>query len=177
MPIRAPILFLSALFLLVAGCGSSSTDPDALEPAAVAGTYALTTLTFDPQGVLPEMDVRSRIESEHRPTLALTAQGAAQVVFLDPTTELTQTVNGTFSTSSTEVEITFAQNSDYPRFLLSRRMAFTHTAGPPTLTFQGPAPDGVSRQRLVELIPEWEGEQLLNPTPGDLRVVFTRSGG
>ncbi len=177
MSIRAPLLWLSSLLLLVGGCGSSSTDPDTLEFGAVAGNYALTALTFDPRGVLPEMDIRSRIEPEHQPTLTLTAQGAAQLVFLDPNTELTRTVGGAFSASSTEVELTFAQNSDYPRFLLSRRMVFTYTVEPPTLTFQGPAPDGVSPGRLRELVPDWEEEQLLDPTPGALRVVFTRSEG
>ncbi|CAN5240108.1 hypothetical protein BH23GEM2_BH23GEM2_19100 [soil metagenome] len=46
---------------------------------------------------------------------------------------------------------------------------------PGTLTFDGESPDGVDRQRLVQLVPEWQGEQLLDPVPGRLIIVFMKA--
>lgn len=44
----------------------------------------------------------------------------------------------------------------------------------PVLVFSGAPPDGVSRQRLVGIVQDWQQEQLLDPVPGTLRVMFTR---
>jgi hypothetical protein len=46
---------------------------------------------------------------------------------------------------------------------------------PRRLRFDAAAPDGVNRARLIELAPALANEQLLNPVPGDLAVIFTRS--
>ena len=45
---------------------------------------------------------------------------------------------------------------------------------PGVLEYLEEAPDGVRRGRLIELVPEWADEQLLDPVPGVLQVVFTR---
>jgi hypothetical protein len=67
----------------------------------------------------------------------------------------------------------FASNATYGQLLFSRRMDFTLSGT--SLLFDDAAPDGVTRARLIELVPAFGNEQLLDPTPGDLRVTFARS--
>jgi hypothetical protein len=155
---------------LLAGCGGDAAGPSRTD---LAGTYFVTTLSFDPQGVLPEVDILARLADE-APRLILAPGGAAQLVFEDPATGLINIANGTYSTPQGGVRIDFGTAPAYRNVLLSRRMTFTEDAGG-TLRFQGTAPDGVSRQRLVQLVPELAGEQLLDPVPGQLTVIFTLS--
>jgi hypothetical protein len=159
--------------LLVIACGDDPVEPG-IPFADVAGTYTLSVLAFDPQGVLPEVDLLARIPAANRPSLSLTTAGLSQLVFLDPTTGLTRTVNGTFSTSPTHVRLDFGSSQDYRAFALSRRMDFEQVTATGNLVFTGSSPDGASRTQLLLLVPEWQNEQLLDPVPGSLRVTFRR---
>ncbi len=162
-----------AVALLAAACSDDPAEPT-LSNDDVAGTYNMTVLAFDPQGVLPEMNVLVRLNTT--PQLILTTSGTAQVVFLDPISGLFRTIGGTYRTTTTGVRIDFNASSLYRELLLSRRMEFTHSgpaAGPKTLTFNAAAPDGVNRTRLLQLVPEWVTEQLLDPAPGILRISFS----
>lgn len=160
-----PAIALAALML--AGCGDAS-GPSRTE---VAGTYLLTALTFDPQGTLPAVDILARLDGE-APRLVLAPAGEAQLVFEDPATGLITTTNGTYSTPQGAVRIDFGSNTAFRNVLLSRRMTFDETTAG-TLVFDALAPDGVDRARLIELVPEFANEQLLDPVPGQLTVVFT----
>lgn len=163
---------LGALAVLPLGGCSSSTDEGGVDISTVVGTYVLTTLRFDPQGSLPDVDILPTL-SEANTQLILTSDRAAQVVYRDPATQLVVTIGGSFRTTANGVRLEFAANSQYRQLLLSRRMDFT--LGGASLFFDGEAPDGVSRARLQALVPAFQGEQLLDPTPGRLRVTFTRS--
>jgi hypothetical protein len=161
------------LALPLAAC-SDSTSPDDGELEAVVGTYALTTLRFDPQGTLPDQDILAALGNSNT-QLILTSDRAAQVVYRDPVTQLFVTIQGTFRTTSGGVRLEWASNSQYRQLLLSRTMNFTFNAGAGTLVFDAEAPDGVLRARLQALVPAFQGEQLLDPTPGRLQVTFTGS--
>jgi hypothetical protein len=154
-------------------CGGDPAGPSRPE---VAGTYVLQELRFDPQGVLPEMDLLPRLAVTNV-ELVLAPTGEAQLRYMDPGTGLFTVADGVFSTPTAGVRIHFQAAGPLDRLLLSPRMTYTYQDEPPVLTFDGPAPDGVSRQRLIELVPEWSGEQLQSPVPGNLVVVFTGVGG
>lgn len=149
-------------------CGGDAAGPSRSE---VAGSYQLTALTFDPQGSLPGVDALERLGASAR--LVLAPGGEAQLVFEDPETGLITTANGTYSTPQSAVRIDFGTNTASQLVLLSRRMTFG--AAGATLRFDGASPDGVARERLVQLVPEYADEQLLDPVPGLLVVEFTRS--
>lgn len=170
--VRSTIVAL-ALTLAVgaSACGDSGTEPEGLDIDLVVGTYDLTTLRFDPQGSLPATDVLPTLGQDNV-QLILAPGRTAQVVFQDPITDIFTTLAGTFRTTETGVRIDFAANAAYRELLFSRRMDFDLAGS--NLTFDADAPDGVQRERLLELVPAFEGEQLLDPTPGLLRVVFTR---
>ncbi len=166
---------LAALLLVpaVGACGDDSpTEPPGLELSLVVGTYDLARLTFDPQGSLGNTNVFPALGQDNV-QLILTESRTAQVVFQDPITSLFTTLPGTFRTTETGVRLDFASNAGYGQLLFSRRMEFV-LAGT-SLTFDAEAPDGVSRSRLVELVPAFDGEQLLDPTPGTLGVTFARA--
>jgi hypothetical protein len=95
-------------------------------------------------------------------------------VFEDPVTGLITTANGAYSTPDDGVRVDFGTDTAFRSVLLSRRMAFNANSEG-TLTFDATAPDGVDRDRLIELVPEFANEQLLDPVPGQLTIVFTRS--
>lgn len=163
---------LMAAALVVLACGS---DPSSPARTDVAGTYDLTQLRFDPQGVLPEVDLFARLGAENLPRLVLAPAGEAQLIFRDPATGLITTTTGSYSTPEEGARIDFGSDPAFRRVFLSRRMTFIHSESPGTLSFDAAAPEGVDRQRLLELVPEWADEQLLDPVPGRLIVVFTES--
>jgi hypothetical protein len=164
----ATLLLGAALMLACGGDPSSPTRPD------VAGTYALAELRFDPQGVLPEVDLQPRLEITDV-LMVLAPGGEAELRWIDPATGLSQTVRGIYSTPVGGARIHF--DARPTRLLLSSRMTFDEDPATGTLRFDGPAPDGVPRQRLIELVPEWSDEPLVDPVPGRLVVGFSRAGG
>lgn len=154
----------------VIACGG---DPSGPSDPSVAGVYTMTELRFDPQGSLPEVGLLDRVASV--PSLVLTREGLAQLVFTDPSTGLVTTANGGYSTPREGARVAFDSGDLVGRVLLSRRMTFTYDASAGTLHFTGTPPDGVSRERLLQLVPEWSDEQLIDPVPGVLTVTFTRT--
>lgn len=162
---------LAALVALCVASGCSG-DPSGPSRPEIAGAYVMTALVFDPQGSLPEVDILPRLGAGNVPQLVLAPSGEMQLIFEDPNTGLLTVTTGSYSTPSNGARIDFGSNTTYERVLLSRRMTFEYSA-PGTLTFDGEA-SGVNRQRLRQLVPEWEGEQLLDPVPGRLVIVFTR---
>jgi hypothetical protein len=161
---------LGLVAILLIGC---SDDPVGPPRSEVAGTYVLTELAFDPQGSLPEVDILPRLTGDV-PRLILAVGGEAQLVFENPATGLITVANGTYTTLTSGVRIDFGTDTVYRNVLLSRLMTFdSSTAG--TLMFSGTSPDGVARARLLQLAPEYAGEQLLDPVPGQLTVAFARS--
>lgn len=161
---------LAILVALAGACGDDGPSGPTLDINLVAGTYNLTVLTFDPQGILPQNDIRATLGTA--PQLILNTSGAAQIVYQDPATNLFTTIAATYRTTADGIRLDFASNSPYASLLLSRRMDFTFSSSPKTLTFEGEAPDGVSRARLIQLVPQLANEQLLDPVPGVLRVIF-----
>src|SRR3712207_4656723 len=95
------LLILGALLL---GCdGDELAAPD----IDVRGNYTLTELTFDPQGSLPQIDLRARTTGSV-PRLVLVNAGRAQLVFEDPETGLVTTANADYSiTNSGDVRVDF----------------------------------------------------------------------
>lgn len=172
MKFSSALCTLAAVAMIAGACGDDGPTEPSLERSEVAGTYALTVLSFDPQGSLPAVDLHARLGDAVPPRITLTTDGQVQFLVQDPVSDLALTVNGTYTTTSTGVRITFS--GLYADLLLSRTMHFSWAAG--TLTFSGAAADGVSRARLLVLFPELEGEQLLDPVPGQLTVTATRGG-
>lgn len=164
---------LPVLMLMLGSCGGDPSSPAREE---VVGTYAMTALSFDPQGVLPEVQLLGRLAGA--PSLILAPAGQAQLVFQDPATGLFTVADGTYTTPQGGVRLDFGATTSYRNMLMSQRMTFDDS-GTGVLSFNGPPPDGVDRARLVQLVPEYADEQLLDPVPGVLVVVFTRveSGG
>ncbi len=161
-----------AVVLSAAACGDSG-DPTQVIAIDPKGSYDLSVLAFDPQGILPQTDLKSRI-TESLPRLTIANNGQAQLVFTDPETSLVTVSNATYVvTNAGEVRLDFGTASTvYRKALLSRIMTFSYTTSTKTLTFTGPSPDGVTRSRLVQLVPEWANEQLLDPVPGTLTIQF-----
>lgn len=163
---------LLAILPLVACSDSTSTDVTDLD--AVAGDYSLTVLRFDPQGSLTDQNILAALGVEEV-QLTLTLDREAQIVYRDPGTQLIVTIPGSFRPTAEGIRMVLASNSQYRQLLLSRTMEYSFNAAAGTLVFDGEAPDGVSRARLQALVPAFQGEQLLDPTPGVLRVTFTPS--
>jgi hypothetical protein len=166
--VLAPLMFAGAFTL--AGCGDS-TGPS-IDTSLVVGTYAMTALSFDPQGSLPAIDINARLNTSVQ--LIVSNTGALQIVYQDPVSNLFTTIQGTYRGTEDGVRIDFASNSAYDGLLLSRRMDFAYDSTTTTLSFNAASPDGANRQRLLQLAPELANEQLLDPTPGTLHVTFKR---
>lgn len=170
-------LLLSLSAVLVFAACSDSSDPVQVVDVDVRGNYDLTALKFDPQGVLPEVDLKSRITSTI-PKLNLATNNQAQLVFTDPNTGLITVSNATYTVNNAGNQISLdfgTANTSYTQTFLSRKMTFGYNQTTHALTFSTASPDGVTRARLIQLVPEWKDEQLLDPVPGTLTVVFQLS--
>lgn len=170
---RHTLSILSILlgFLGLSACGSdgpSVTGPDLND---LVGTYALTQLTFDPQGALPEVDLLAVLGTS--PDLIVASDKQAQIVYQDTISGLFTTISATAKTTKTSLRLTFSGNSSYADLILSRTMDFTVVEGISRLVFDGEAPDGARRQKLTRLVQDWQDEQLFDPVPGRLKVTFT----
>jgi hypothetical protein len=162
-------------FLLAAVLLNGCDDSDPTAPNLdIRGNYALTELTFDPQGSLPAIDLRTRITETTIPRLVLANNGRAQLIAEDPSTGLVTTADASYAViDSTHVRVTFdAGSTMHEGSFLSRRMTFTYDPATRHLTFTGASPDGIDRPSLIEAVPEWQQEQLLDPVPGTLHIVF-----
>ena len=161
---------LLALPALLLGCGG---DPSGPARTDLAGNYLMAELRFDPRGSLPEVDLLPALGAGDAPRLTLVADGRAQLILQDPATGLLTTADGSYSTPGSAVRLAFESGGAFEAVLLSRQMTF-EAVEDGRLEFRDEAPDGVARQRLIELMPDWADEQLLDPVPGSLQVVFTR---
>jgi hypothetical protein len=170
--IRPSPLILTAVFASTVGCGGDGPSVTGLDMEDLVGTYSLTKLSFDPQGALPEVDILAALGTA--PELIVTANNQAQIVYQDPITMLFTTIAATTKATKTALRLNFAGNSAYADLLLSRTMDLTFSEAVGALSFDDESPDGVRRQKLTRLIPEWVGEQLFDPVPGRLRVTFLR---
>jgi len=167
---------LAGIVALAACNGGDEPLEPGIDVGEVTGTWALTQLAFDPQGVLPETDILTLLGTT--PQLIVTPAKVAQLVFQDPVTHLYTTANGSVRTTPTGIRVDFDKGAGYGSLLLSRQMTYelqySFDQSIPVLVFNGNPPDGVSRQRLVGIVQDWQQEQLLDPVPGTLRVTFTR---
>lgn len=163
---------------VLAGCGGDSSPIEPERPD-VTGTYTLTDLWFDPQGSLPDINLMARLEGP-LPSLVLAANGQAQLVSRDPQTGLVAVAGATYTfTPANKVQFTFEAGSTlHAQTFLANAMQFTFVEPPRTLLFDATVPGGgISRAALLRLVPEWEDEQLFDPVPGDLTVVYRVGGG
>lgn len=162
--------------LAIAACGDDDVSgPDLLTRDQVGGVYTMTELSFDPQGSLPSQDILAVLEQAQVPTLNLSPTvNSFQLVFTDPATSLVETVDGTYTLTSTQVRLAFSAGDETFGELLfpeTPRFVFAEN-GETTLTLDTDA--GVSLERLRELVPALEDEPLTDPVPGQLRVTFQR---
>ena len=169
---RRGVVLLLPMFLTLGACSEDTPTEPRLDVAAVAGTYTMTGLSFDPQGSLPATDILA--ELTQAPTLTLTTNRQVQILMRDPITTLVVTINGEFQTTTSGVRLEFGDQSSIDRLLLSTRQDLTFDQQTGTLSFSGSVPGGVDRTALIALVPSLEDEQLLDPTPGTLAVEFTR---
>lgn len=167
---------LAALALAACGDGSDFTAP-VLELEVVQGLYDVATITFDPQGSAPAADVLAALEEAGTsPTLNIGLTGSFQLFFRDPASGNVQTLNGTVEPTTTGVDLVFASQASADLFLFPRVLPLEFDEAAETLSFSGATE--VSRTRLQQLYPElYAEEQLFDPTPGFLSVVFVRSDG
>jgi hypothetical protein len=168
---------LALVALLLIG-GAAACDDDPSEPNIprddVVGTYGITSITFDPQGSLPAVQIHTRFGTTIPASVIVSSNGTLQFVVQDATTSQLITVNGSYQLTSTGIDVSFPSSSPFEQIILSERMRFTFNDAASTLTFSGDV-DDISRARLIALVPELADEQLLDPTPGTLSVTLTRA--
>lgn len=166
------ILAVLAAATLLAACDDNGTNPPDLN---VRGTYLLTELSFDPQGSLPAVDLLARLQTATIPRLVIGTSGRAQLVFENPSSGLITIAPASYDiTSAGDVRIDFGSGSNtlYRTVMLSEEMTFAFDSTAHTLRFSAESPDGIDRESLLDLVPEWVGEQLFDPVPGLLIVNF-----
>lgn len=170
------LALLAPLLLGVGGCDDDGgpTDPT-IDLELVEGLYEVVTITFDPQGSAPAADVLSALEAGGiSPTLNIGRTGAFQLFFRDPVSGNIQTLNGSVEATEDGVRLVFPSQAAADNFLFPRTLPLAFDEVEATLSFGGSA--DVSRTRLQQLFPElYAEEQLFDPTPGFLSVVFSRT--
>jgi hypothetical protein len=164
------VLKLTLVSILAAGCGDGPVEPN-LTRDEVAGAYVVTSIAFDPQGSLPEIDIAARLSDLGKPqaSLSLAADGTAQLLFEDPGSSLLRLVQGTYRTTPTGITIDLGSVGAYADLLLPRVATYERAADG---SFDLELSTSVSREALFDLAPEWAEEPLLDPVPGQLRVNF-----
>ena len=171
---RMAMALIAALLGGACGDDGGTTEPP-LDLDAVQGLYSIATLTFDPQGSAPAADVLSALEAAGTsPTLNIGLTGEFQLFFRDPVTGNVRTLEGAVEGVGDTAELVFATRTDADLFLFPLRLPLTFDGVEETLSFSGQAE--VSRSRLQSLFPDlYAEEQLFDPTPGILTVVFERT--
>jgi hypothetical protein len=173
---RALYFFVApTLVSLLLGCGGSEVSaPDESNINAVLGDFVLTDLTFDPMGSLPAMDLRARLKVQAPPQLTIAAAGEAQLWFRSSETGLNRIAEGRWRLTASGLNVTLTDPNVVASVALPGILDLTFVPATQQLTFSGPV-TGMRRADLVALVPEWAGEQLLDPTPGDLILAFGRA--
>lgn len=164
-------LVFCALAAFALGCGDdddNGTGPT-IDPVLVAGVYELQVLAFDPQGMLPEIDLLQRISESQVPQLIVT-ETQFQLVYRDPATGLVSTSNGDYTLTREGIRLNFPTAAEAQGMLLPQRALFTYDANLRALWFEQNT--SVSLERFRQLAPEYEDEPLTNPVPGRLEVIF-----
>lgn len=162
---------LAVSALLLGACGDDGPVEPNIPREDVVGTYRLTELLFDPAGILPAADIHQRLADLDKPdaSLNLLPDGTLQLFFEDPSSRLLRLVPGSFRTTPTGVAILFENGSAYGALILPQRSTYEVSAGGSLVLDDSTT---VSRSALLALVPEWQTEQLLDPVPGELLVVF-----
>lgn len=172
----AALALLAPLGMAAAACDDegSPTDPT-INLELVEGLYEVVTITFDPQGSAPAADVLSALEAGGiSPTLNIGRTGAFQLFFRDPVSGNIQTLSGSVEAAEDGIRLVFQTQAAADNFLFPRTLPLGFDETEETLSFGGSA--DVSRTRLQQLFPElYAEEQLFDPTPGFLSVVFSRT--
>ena len=158
---------------LVACDDDGPSGPTTIDLAAVAGLYQPISITFDPQGSAPAADVLEAI-NEVEPQLNISNTANFQIPHRNPVDGNYRLLEGTVETTVDGIRLVFESQADADLLLLPRTLPLTFDDETNRLSYSGSAQ--VSRARLLELFPElYAEEQLFNPTPGTLTVVFARS--
>jgi hypothetical protein len=169
----AVALFAVAVGLAACGDDHGPSGPE-LGVEAVAGVYAPSTFTFDPQGSAPPANVLEALVSGGvRPDLNIALTGDFDIFFRDPSDGNLVFLEGRLEAIQGGVRLTFDDQADANRVVLPRVLSLTFDEDEGTLSFTGTAQ--VSRTRLLQLFPDlYQNEQFFDPTPGTLTLVYTR---
>ena len=166
-------LALIGALVFTAGCGDDGnpTEPG-IDRDLVVGVYDITTLTFDPNGSLPQKDIAERLDPTIRPQFVVARDRSFQIAFIDPVSKRIETVEGEYTTLRGGIRLEFDSEQGARLLLLPRRLDLDFSEETGTLSFSGEI--NVPLDRLRELVPEFRDEQLPNQVRGALAVVFTR---
>jgi hypothetical protein len=170
---RAALVLLLAVGAAACGDDDDPTDVNALDAELVVGTYDPTTLTFDVAGqTFGEYDLLAGFQTDEiPPLLVISTDGAAQLVFLDPVTNQFRIGDGTYTMLEDGVRIAFDNASEPLTMLLPQTLDLTYDATTGVLDYSSDIQAPLTR--LVELVPELDGEPLSDPVGGVLTVEFT----
>lgn len=171
---RRGILFAAVLaWGAVTGCGSKGPTGPSVDRGEVAGVYHLAALTFDPQGsLIPKMDILARLVPADRPELVISrTDNTFQTVLRDPLTGRFEAAEGTYTPLDGQVRLSFKKAAEAQRLLLPQRAELDFDREAMTLSYH--ANTAISRERLLELVPEYRTEQISDPVLGQLVLVFT----
>lgn len=156
----------------VAACGDDGPTEPVFARAELGGSYALQAFSFDPTGSLPRVDILARLGAAQTPVLVVSpTSNLFQLQLRDPDTGFITTLSGTYRPTVEGLVLNFQSDADAGMLLLPRRAEFTFDAATRTLLFAD-ADASVLRTRLVELVPEFENEQLPATVIGSLELRF-----
>lgn len=170
--------WIAVLVLAVglAGCGDgdgSGPDLPDLTRGDVAGQYEMTSLTFDPQGSLDQVDLLERLDPQNLPELVVASnKDSLQLIYREPG-GLFRAVAGSYVLGDDGITVTLSNSTEPAELLLPRILAYDFDASAETLSFSGAV--SADTTRLFALVPEWSGEPVTNPLPGTLGVTWTRN--
>jgi hypothetical protein len=156
--------------LSAAACGDGVVVPTVLDRNEIAGIYSICSLVFNPEGDLGPADVRARAfelqnPDVRPPQVQVDASGDFQLVFTPTGQFVERSILGRFTTTSTEVVLTFTGGTAAAgAYLLPSPLRLEFTESPKAL-FVAPTPlyevnrsdyariAGVSESGLADRIP------------------------